>query len=249
MKYIIILFILLSSFILTGCENNEENLNAKNQNFSKENNFDNQSGEKVQRISYQEYVEKYDIDTEDNNTTSAKDNSNSATNSEDEIANNENNTSQTTTSNELASFSTPLLSSSNERINNLEIVCERLNNFILNPHETFSYNNELGPYGPDDGFEKAPILLSNGEKTKGYGGGVCQLSSTLYNVVKNIENIEITERHHHSAPVGYVSNGNDATVSLQSNLDFKFTNNNDYAIKFKAQCANGKISVWAYKEG
>ena len=90
-------------------------------------------------------------------------------------------------------------------------------------------------------------MLSDGSKDKGYGGGVCQLSSTLYNVVKNIDNVEITERHHHSAPVEYVPEGEDATVSLQSNLDFKFVNNNDFAIRFEANCSNGEVSVKAYK--
>ena len=105
-----------------------------------------------------------------------------------------------------------------------------------------------GPYGQSDGFEEATILLSDGSKTEGYGGGVCQLSSTLYNVVKNIDNIEITERHNHSAPVAYVSEGQDATVSLQSGLDFKFVNQNDYAIRFKAECINNEVSVTAFKE-
>lgn len=244
MKYIIALLIILSCFILTGCENNDNNSNLyTKQNISRQNYTSEQSGEKTQRMSYQEYVEKYENNNENESKNQSVNNS-----QEDTDTSSVDETPQYVPENQLASYSTPLLSSSDERINNLEIVCGRLNNFILNPHESFSYNEELGPYGPDDGFEKAPILLSNGKKAKGYGGGVCQLSSTLYNVVKNIENIEITERHHHSAPVGYVKNGNDATVSLQSNLDFKFTNNNDYAIRFEAKCSDGKISVWAFKE-
>ena len=70
----------------------------------------------------------------------------------------------------------------------------------------------------------------------------------LYNVVKNMENIEITERHNHSAPVAYVPEGQDATVSLQSGLDFKFVNNNNYAIRFEATCSNGNVTVKAFKE-
>lgn len=86
------------------------------------------------------------------------------------------------------------------------------------------------------------------KKVKDMVGGVCQLSSTLYNVVKNIKNITIIERHHHSAAVSYVPKGQDATVSLQSNLDFKFVNNNSFSIRFKAECSNGKVTVWAFKE-
>lgn len=147
----------------------------------------------------------------------------------------------------LAEYSTSLGSSSKERVNNLKIVCDRLNNFILNPGETFSYNDVCGPYGESDGFLEAPILLSDGTKENGFGGGVCQLSSTLYNVVKNIDNIEITEHHHHSAKVSYVPENQDATISLQSGLDFKFVNNNSFPIRFESTCANWNVNVSAYK--
>ena len=65
--------------------------------------------------------------------------------------------------------------------------------------------------------------------------------------VKNIENVEITERHHHSAPVSYVPKNQDATISLQSNLDFRFINNNSYGIRFEVTCLNGNVNVSAYK--
>ena len=61
-------------------------------------------------------------------------------------------------------------------------------------------------------------------------------------------NIEITERHHHSSPVAYVPKNEDATVSLQSGLDFKFINHNNYPIKFESECADGYVTVWACKE-
>lgn len=78
---------------------------------------------------------------------------------------------------------------------------------------------------------EANILLSDGSHDKGYGGGVCQLSSTLYNAVKNLD-VKITERHNHSVPVAYAPKNEDATVSLQSNLDFKFVNNSSKSLKF-----------------
>ena len=254
MKFIYLLIVLLSSLILASCEKNN-NVN-ENQNLSQENGNRlsyYKSGDKhARRISYADYIKEYNINDEQNNSNTSFleiDESNDEIVSEDEgtlsnISNEETNI----PNNQLAAYSTPLLASSKERVNNLKIVCERLNNFILKPNETFSYNNVTGPYGADNGFEKATILLSDGTKTQGYGGGVCQLSSTLYNVVKNIDNIEITERHHHSAPVAYVPEGEDATISLQSGLDFKFTNKNDFPIRFKATCENWKVNVWAYKE-
>ena len=60
--------------------------------------------------------------------------------------------------------------------------------------------------------------------------------------------MEITERHHHSAPVAYVPKGEDATISLQRGVDFKFVNNNSYSIRFEAKCENGKVIVSAFKE-
>lgn len=237
MKIFFLMIILLASLFLTSCEkNNTENDTNKiipnNQTES-----GNSSDLKTAKISYNDYVKQYG--NVDNNINL------------DEETKEDLPTKELVTdipANQLSTYSTPLLASSKERINNIEIVCDRLNDFILEPNATFSYNDVAGPYGPSDGFEEATILLSDGSKSKGFGGGVCQLSSTLYNVVKNIDNIEITERHHHSAPVAYVPKNEDATISLQSNLDFKFVNNNAFPIRFKAKCANGYVTVTAFKE-
>lgn len=229
MKKQLLFNILLTSFLLASCkniidensntnDNNSENLeNFENNEISLNNNLPNNI--ETKRTSYEEYQSRL------NNNT-------------DNIQN---------SSTLLATYSTSLGSSSDERVNNIEIVCDRLNNYILEPGETFSYNEVTGPFGEDDGFEKAPIMMKDGTKKDGYGGGVCQLSSTLYNVVKNIENVDIIERHHHSVPVSYVPEGEDATISLQSDLDFKFTNNTNYNIQFKAKCENNEVTVWAYR--
>ena len=236
---------LLASSLLASCQNNIEKNENNNFNSNVSGNKDDNTSRsqalpRTERMSYQEYTEKYQaILNEQQNQISQEENN--------EKTNNTMLENTPSSDNMLATYSTPLQSSTDERINNLEIVCDRLNNFILKPKETFSYNNVTGPFGADDGFEKAPIMLKDGSKTDGYGGGVCQLSSTLYNVVKNLDHVEITERHHHSEPVSYVPEGEDATISLQSGLDFQFVNNADYPIQFKAKCAEGKVSVWAYK--
>lgn len=250
MKQNILKIMLLASLLLAACskQNNGPQVNNVSGDNTEENNIMSPNMETIpiheERLSYQEYVKKYEENPTDINTNqiSNEQDNNNVTQKEENYTNNTNEEEQM-----LATYSTPLLSSSDERINNIEIVCERLNNYILQPNETFSYNNVTGPFGPSDGFEEAPILLSDGTKKDGYGGGVCQLSSTLYNVVKNIKDVKITERHHHSVPVSYVPKGEDATVSLQSNLDFKFINNTNYPIKFKASCNNKNVTVWAYK--
>lgn len=82
-------------------------------------------------------------------------------------------------SNELSSFSTKILTNDNNRYNNISIVADRLNNYVLKPGETFSFNKVCGPYGASDGFLEATILLSDGTHDKGYGGGVCASSPLL----------------------------------------------------------------------
>lgn len=249
MKYFLLVIALLTSIFLTSCQENKEKNNVPDTSNNSTQNQGN-SNQNTERLSYEDYVQQYkDVDknVSDNygkNTTKDIPVDNEETTDINEIVPE---TPKNNSSSKLASYSTSLKGSTKDRINNIEIVCKRLNGFILKPGETFSYNNTVGPYGASDGFKKATILLSDGTHSKGYGGGVCQLSSTLYNVVKNIENVEITERHHHSAPVAYVPKNQDATISLQSNLDFKFVNNNSFSIRFEAGVSNNNVNVSAYK--
>ena len=94
-------------------------------------------------------------------------------------------------------------------------------------------------------FGKATVFLGDGTEKQDYGGGVCQLSSTLYNAVKNL-NVDITERHNHSKKVYYVPEGDDATVSY-GNLDFKFKNLNDYSLLIEAVSNSETVDVYVYK--
>lgn len=147
----------------------------------------------------------------------------------------------------VGTYTSPILTTDNNRYTNIQIVATRLDGQILEPNQVFSYNKVCGPYGQDDGFLEAEILLSDGSTEKGFGGGVCQLSSTLYNAIKNL-NVDITEQHHHSKPVAYVPVNQDATVSLQSNLDFKFKNNYDGNLLFETYCDPAHLTVNVYLE-
>ena len=106
---------------------------------------------------------------------------------------------------------------------------------------TFSYNSVCGPYGESDGFLEATILLSDGTEDKDFGGGVCQLSSTLYNAVL-LSNLEIVERQNHGFNTGYVPVSRDATVSW-GGPDFQFKNTRNYPIKIVCDGAGGRITV------
>lgn len=122
-------------------------------------------------------------------------------------------------------------SSSANRINNIKLAAEKINGTILNPGEEFSYNDTVGQRTEAAGFKKAGAY-SNGEVVQEIGGGICQVSSTLYCAVL-YANLDITDRTCHYFPVDYLPAGLDATVSWKT-PDFKFANDRDYPIKLVA---------------
>lgn len=144
----------------------------------------------------------------------------------------------------ISSFSTKVYTKTADRLKNLNIVCNRLSGTILEPGEEFSYNDTCGPYNKEQGFGKASVII-NGEEVQEYGGGVCQLSSTLYNALKGL-NIDFLERHNHSKDVYYVPRNEDATVSYGS-LDFRFKNNESYPIEIEAYSNENEVTVSIYK--
>lgn len=130
--------------------------------------------------------------------------------------------------------------SNRNRSTNLEIAASKLNNVILLPGETFSYNQTVGERTISNGFKEASIYTSRGVEY-GLGGGICQVSSTLYNAVLEA-NLDIVERKNHRYAVTYVPNGRDATVAYGS-IDFKFKNSRSYPIKLIASAKNGVVSI------
>ena len=106
---------------------------------------------------------------------------------------------------ELSSFSTKIYTPDDEaRQNNIRITCSRLDGTVVKSGEIFSFCNTVGKATPEDGYEKADIFDKDGNVIKGYGGGNCQISSTLYNALLTLPNIEIIERHEHNKKVYYV---------------------------------------------
>ena len=126
---------------------------------------------------------------------------------------------------------TPLAGSKPGRISNVKKACGLLNGIMLMPGDVFSYNMALGQRVPEAGWLLAPAY-TNGEVRQEYGGGICQVSSTLYNAVL-YSNLEVVERECHQFQVGYLPWGLDATVSWGW-PDFKFRNNKDYPIEIVA---------------
>lgn len=137
--------------------------------------------------------------------------------------------------------STTIYDSTNfNRSTNIDIACERINGIILEPGETFSFNKVVGERTAKNGFKEA-LIYNGGEVDYGLGGGICQISSTLYNAVLKA-NLEIVERKNHSMTVSYLPIGQDASVSYGS-VDFKFTNSRTYPIKIVATAKAGVITV------
>lgn len=130
--------------------------------------------------------------------------------------------------------------SNRNRSTNVELAALKLNNVVLLPGETFSYNKTVGKRTISNGFKEASIYTKNGIEY-GLGGGICQVSSTLYNAVLEA-NLDIVERKNHSYSVSYVPLGRDATVSYGT-IDFKFKNSRKYPIKLVSSAKNGIVSI------
>lgn len=147
---------------------------------------------------------------------------------------------------QIASFTTKIYNKDTARQINIELTCSSLNGVIVKNGTTFSFCNTLGPATSDKGYQEADVFDKDGNKQKGLGGGKCQVSTTLYNAVLKVPNLQIIERHEHSNKVPYVSEGKDAAVSYGS-YDFKFKNNSGFDIKLSISCSKNDISIILYK--
>ena len=129
----------------------------------------------------------------------------------------------------------------------MELSAEKINGKIISPNEEFSYNLTVGARTIEAGYKEAKIY-SNGQVVDGIGGGICQLSSTLYNAAF-FANLDITERYNHQFLTSYVKEGRDATV-VYGVKDFKFKNNRNFPIKIETTVNSGVVtcSIYGIKE-
>ena len=141
----------------------------------------------------------------------------------------------------IASFTTKITYPDEKRTHNVTTCCNYLNNTILESKKIFSFNDTLGPFNEEQGYVESTGFDSDGKIIKIIGGGICQVSSTLYNVALN-SNLEIVERNEHSAPVDYVAQGKDATICYPY-VDLKFKNNTNSDITIKANCDGNQVTI------
>ena len=144
----------------------------------------------------------------------------------------------------LGTFTTSYTTSSSARSKNVENGCRLINGITLYPGEEFSTYESIKPFTEANGYYPAGSYL-NGKVVESIGGGICQVSTTLYNAVL-LSELEVTERHNHSMIVSYVDPSMDAAIAESAGKDFKFKNNSNYPIYIEGTTANKKISFTIY---
>ncbi len=148
----------------------------------------------------------------------------------------------------ISQYSTPFLDRSKSRIKNIRITSAKLDRKIIQPGQKFSFNALTGSKSKKNGYEDATVIVRTPEgpkHKKAPGGGVCQISTTLYNAVMKC-GLKVTERHEHSDDVHYVPDGKDATVTY-GGADFRFVNNRNHPIMLRITVTRGSLKVKIYE--
>ena len=134
------------------------------------------------------------------------------------------------------------------RTKNIKKAANMINEYVIEPHKTFSLLDAIGPINKLYGYFEAPEFkkTSNGTETiMGYGGGVCQVATTLYQTfcfANASSSLSLIERHTHSKPVSYIEKGKDATISWEAKQDLKWKNDNNYPIMIMTYVKDGSLS-------
>lgn len=140
----------------------------------------------------------------------------------------------------LSSFSTTFSANEKNRTENLTKAAQALDMTLLQPGELLSFNQKVGPRTEGTGYKEAPVIVQN-ELVPGIGGGVCQVSSTLYNSVL-LADLEIVERHPHEFAVAYLPPGRDATV-VDGSADLKFKNNTPGYMLIRSEVKGSELKI------
>jgi len=141
---------------------------------------------------------------------------------------------------ELSRFSTDLSERTSEQRANILLAAEAIDGAVLKPGEVFSFNRAVGPCTPEQGFLKAPAIIK-GEEVMEWGGGICQVSSTLYNAAL-LADLEIVERRAHSRSARSVPPGRDAAV-MYERFDLKIRNSTPYSLRLTARIAGDRLTI------
>ena len=144
----------------------------------------------------------------------------------------------------IGNYTTQLLNRGSNRVNNIDLAAEKIDFLKLSPGENFSFNKVIGRRTEAKGYEDAPIIIrteAGPKKGIAVGGGICQVSTTLYNAIEEC-GMEMLERHLHSKDVGYVPKGEDATVSWGT-ADFRFRNSRSHPVMIRTFLGKKYLTV------
>ncbi|TYR77354.1 hypothetical protein FZC79_00590 [Rossellomorea vietnamensis] len=130
-----------------------------------------------------------------------------------------------------------------ERVHNIKLASDAINNQVVFPGETFSFNQVVGKRTVSKGYLPAPVIIK-GELSEGIGGGICQVSSTLFNAVDRA-GVKILERYSHSRRVPYVPPKRDATVSWYG-PDFTFRNQHNQPLLIRSMVLGGQMIIMVF---
>ncbi|KJS14592.1 MAG: hypothetical protein VR69_17025 [Peptococcaceae bacterium BRH_c4b] len=136
-----------------------------------------------------------------------------------------------------------------DRTYNIVLAGRALDGVLLKPGEEFSFNGVVGSIDRENGYKKATVIIGN-KLMDDYGGGVCQVTTTLYNAGL-LAGVEVLEHHNHSIPVSYAKPGLDATIAQEGAKDFRFRNSSNHAqyISCGVDTVKGHVEVWILGAG
>lgn len=232
--WIIIILVVVAAVILILTSN--ANL------FSNENNNSGEQTKNLNDNNVNENNENNNNSNNNNNDKSKQSNDNTNDKPATAVAKEEKKTApQTPTEVQIATYTTTLYDKEQTRIDNINLAISKLNGVIIENGAEFSFNKTIGPMNEGNGFKKATGFDSNGKKIKISGGGICQISSTIYNCAL-IAGFDITERHPHSKRVYYVPKDKDATI-LYGSLDLKFVNNSGSKVRINASATKSTVTI------
>lgn len=140
----------------------------------------------------------------------------------------------------IGSYSTVFSLDQSERSVNIRLAASRLDGATIGPGETFSFNTAVGPRQLGGGWRLAPALVLEGARLS-VGGGICQVSSTVYNATL-LGDLRLVERHAHTRPVRYIPLGRDATVSWGSK-DLRMRNPHDFSVRLRTSVRHDRLVV------
>jgi vancomycin resistance protein YoaR len=143
----------------------------------------------------------------------------------------------------LSSYTTSFDPTNVGRTYNIRVAAAALDGLLVPPGQEVSFNDVVGPRSSEAGYKNAKVIVNN-EFVDGIGGGVCQVSSTLYNAIL-LANLEVLERTNHSLPVGYVPVGRDATV-VYGAIDLKFRNNTESYLYIRSAVKGSELTFKIY---